>query len=105
MEQNGMKKFLEVVGSQIIELDVQQLLNGVDLEGTRRREQAMDERRQAVRLFYSYSHKDESLRNELETHLKLLQRRGLIETWQDRKIEAGDDWKRKIDETLERADI
>lgn len=105
MEQNGMKKFPKVVGSQVIELDVQELLNGVDLEGTRRRERAMDERRQAVRLFYSYSHKDESLRNELETHLKLLQRRGLIETWQDRKIEAGDRWERKINENMERADI
>jgi len=61
--------------------------------------------RQAVRLFYSYSHKDESLRNELETHLKLLQRQGLIETWHDRKIEAGEEWKQKIDDNLERADI
>jgi internalin A len=58
-----------------------------------------------VGLFYSYSHKDETLRNELETHLKLLQRQGLIETWHDRKIEAGEEWKRKIDENLERADI
>jgi internalin A len=105
MEQNGMKKFPKVVGTEIVELDVQELLNGVDLEGTRRRERVMDERRQALRLFYSYSHKDENLRNELETHLKLLQRRGLIETWQDRNIEAGDKWERKIDENLERADI
>jgi internalin A len=58
-----------------------------------------------MRLFYSYSHKDENLRNELDTHLKLLRRQGLIETWHDRKIEAGDEWKRKIDENLERADI
>ena len=105
MEQNGMKKFLEVVGSQIIELDVQELLNGVDLEGARRRERATDERRQAVRLFYSYSHKDERLRNELETHLKLLQRRGLIDPWYDRNIDAGDDWKQEIDENMERAEI
>jgi internalin A len=54
---------------------------------------------------YSYSHKDETLRNELETHLKLLQRQGLIETWNDRQIEAGDEWRQKIDENLERADI
>ena len=105
MEQNGMKKFPKVVGNKVIELDVQELLNGVDLEGTRRKKSVMDERRQSVRLFYSYSHKDEGLRNELETHLKLLQRRGLIDTWQDRKIEAGDDWKRRIDDNLERADI
>jgi internalin A len=58
-----------------------------------------------VRLFYSYSHKDETLRNELETHLKLLQRQGLLETWHDRQIEAGEEWKQKIDDNLERADI
>jgi internalin A len=58
-----------------------------------------------VRVFCSYSHRDERLREKLETHLKLLQRRGLVETWHDRKIEAGDEWKRKIDENLERADI
>ena len=28
-----------------------------------------------------------------------------IETWHDRKIEAGDDWKTAIDTNLERADI
>ncbi|MFL6209294.1 MAG: COR domain-containing protein [Pyrinomonadaceae bacterium] len=101
LEQKGMKEFPEVVGGDVIELDVHELLNGVDLEGTRTRTRGLG----AARLFYSYSHKDEGLRNELETHLKLLQRQGLIEPWHDRKIEAGNDWKQKIDENLERADI
>jgi internalin A len=105
MEQNGLKKFPKVVDSEVIEVDVDALLNGVDLEGTRRKERTPDDHRQAVRLFYSYSHRDESLRNELETHLKLLQRQGLIDTWQDRKIGAGDDWGQSIDENLERANI
>ena len=61
--------------------------------------------RNAMRLFYSYSHKDEALRNELETHLKIMHRRGLIDSWHDRKIRAGEDWKSEIDENLERADI
>lgn len=65
----------------------------------------MDEQRHAVRLFYSYSHKDEDLRDQLETHLKILQRQGLIEGWHDRKIGAGDDLEQRIDENLERADI
>jgi len=107
-EQKGTRRFTEIVGDDEIELDVQELLNGVDLEGTRQREQKIELREmkeKPTRLFYSYSHKDENLRNELETHLKLLQRQGMIETWHDRKIEAGDEWKRKIDENLERADI
>jgi internalin A len=105
MERARIQEFPEFAGGEVIALDVQELLNGVDLEGTRRRKRLPDERGEAVRLFYSYSHKDESLRNELETHLKLLQRRGLIETWDDRKIEAGDEWRDKIEEHLERAEI
>src|SRR5262249_6530577 len=105
MEDRGLRTFPRVVGDEVIEVNVHTLLNGVDLEGTRRRERPVDTPRQAVRLFYSYSHKDETLRNELETHLKLLQRQGLLETWHDRKIEAGEEWKQKIDTNLERADI
>ena len=43
--------------------------------------------------------------NELETHLKLLQRQGLIDAWHDRRITGGDEWKGRIDENLEQADI
>ena len=32
----------------------------------------------ASEVFFSYSHKDEKLRDELENHLKLLQREGVI---------------------------
>ena len=78
---------------------------GSGLEGARREESLRGERAHALRVFFSYSHKDETLRNELETHLKLLQYRSLISTWHDRKIEAGEEWKQKIDENLERADI
>lgn len=58
-----------------------------------------------LRVFISYSHKDEPLRRKLETHLKLLQRQGVIAVWTDRKIAAGDEWKGKIDDNLESADI
>jgi internalin A len=105
-EQQGEARFTKVIGDDVISLSVKELLDGVDLEGTRRKERTpLSEQRQAARLFYSYAHKDESLRNELETHLKLLHRQGLIESWNDRDIEAGDEWKRKIDDNLERADI
>jgi internalin A len=86
-------------------VNVTELLNGVDLEGIRRREPAAKEPSRAVRLFYSYAHKDEELRDELETHLKLFQRQGLIEPWHDRGIGAGSEWKGEIDENLERADV
>ncbi|MWB79870.1 TIR domain-containing protein [Pseudooceanicola sp. 216_PA32_1] len=58
-----------------------------------------------ARVFISYSHKDEQLRNELEVHLTMLKRQGLIEPWHDRRLLAGDKLDRSIDEELNRADI
>jgi len=105
MEQRGIERFPEVAGHDVIELDVDELLNGVDMEGTRKPPNYNSGGGRSVRLFYSYSHKDESLRQEMETHLKLLRRQGLIEPWNDREITAGDEWKQQIDENLERADV
>jgi hypothetical protein len=75
------------------------------LEAERRREAAPERRTKAARVFIIYSHEDETLRSQLETHLKLLHRQGLISTWHDRKISAGEEWKGKIDENLQAANI
>lgn len=58
-----------------------------------------------ISVFFSYSHRDEALRDELQTHLTALQRQGLVETWHDRQIRAGQEWQRQISEHLEAADI
>lgn len=58
-----------------------------------------------VKLFFSYSHKDEALRDQLATHLKILERQKIIDAWHDRKIGIGTDWKNTIDANLESADI
>ena len=42
---------------------------------------------------------------QLETHLALLQRNGLILPWNDRCIGAGDEWANQIDEHLRTAQI
>jgi len=39
-----------------------------------------------VTVFFSYSHRDEELRNELEIHLATLKRQGIIRAWHDRRI-------------------
>ena len=39
-----------------------------------------------ISLFFTYAHRDESLRNELETHLAVLKRQEVIQTWHDRRI-------------------
>ena len=43
-----------------------------------------------ARLFFSYSHADENLRDRLEKSLAMLKYEGLIESWHDRCIPAGD---------------
>jgi hypothetical protein len=58
-----------------------------------------------VSLFFSYSHKDEDLRNELEVHLSLLKRSGLISTWHDRRITAGSELDHTIRAELESAQV
>jgi hypothetical protein len=56
-------------------------------------------------LFYSYSHKDEHLRDQLETHLSLLKRQGVLAGWHDRRITAGMEWEGKIDKNLNAAHV
>lgn len=56
-------------------------------------------------LFLSYSHKDEELRKELETHLALLKRQGVVSTWHDRRITAGSDVDKTISSELESSQI
>jgi len=53
-----------------------------------------------IEIFFSYSHRDEVLRDELEKHLSLLKRQGTISSWHDRRIGPGQEWKGMIDERL-----
>src|SRR5258708_3263718 len=50
-----------------------------------------------VRLFLSYSHQDEELRNDLVKALSLMKRDRIIDTWYDRKILPGDPFGKEID--------
>lgn len=58
-----------------------------------------------VSLFYSYAHEDEKLRDDLERHLKILERRQLIAPWHDRAIVAGQSWNSEIDAHLQSAEL
>lgn len=59
----------------------------------------------SVKLFFSYSHKDEDLRQELVKHLTILKRQGIIAPWHDRDIEAGAEWSQEIQNHLDEARI
>lgn len=56
-------------------------------------------------VFFSYCHKDEALRDQLESHLALLKNQGLIDAWYDRRIVAGDEVDDAILGKLETAEI
>ena len=58
-----------------------------------------------VSIFYSYSHKDGDLREQLESHLESLRRSALIKEWHDRKIPAGADWAKMISLHLETSQV
>jgi hypothetical protein len=58
-----------------------------------------------VKVFVSYAHRDERLREELEKHLSPLRRSALIETWHDRRITPGAELNTEIDQYLANADL
>src|SRR5262245_30934908 len=58
-----------------------------------------------AKVFFSYSHRDEELREKLARSLSSLQRQGLITQWHDRRSGVGDEWQNAIDTHLKEADI
>jgi hypothetical protein len=58
-----------------------------------------------LKLFISYSHKDETLVSKFINHIAPLKNNGLIKEWYDRKIETGDEFRNEIDNNLDNADI
>jgi hypothetical protein len=56
-------------------------------------------------VFFSYSHVDQDLRDQIETHLTMLKRQGVIETFHDRRIPAGNEVDHSISDKLESADV
>lgn len=60
---------------------------------------------EAVEVFFSYSHADELLRDELAKHLTILERLGIIKSWHDRRILPGDEWDGEINTNLDTAQV
>lgn len=56
-------------------------------------------------VFISYSHKDEEWKNRLVLHLKVLEKEGILDEWDDRRIGAGMDWCQEIQEAIDRASV
>jgi len=56
-------------------------------------------------VFISYSHRDESWKDRLVRQLRVLQRQGLLDVWDDRRIGGGEDWRAEIDAAMARARV
>ena len=64
-----------------------------------------DEENSPLRVFISYSQKDEEFKDELIIMLAGLQRRGVVDAWQDRLIEPGEAWHQAIHDALDSCDL
>jgi formylglycine-generating enzyme required for sulfatase activity len=58
-----------------------------------------------IEVFFSYSREDKPLRDKLEIALSSLKRHGVISSWHDRQILAGEEWKEEIDHHIKTADV
>jgi TIR domain-containing protein len=47
-------------------------------------------------VFISYSHVDETWKDRVVKHLRVLEPAGVLEVWHDRHIAGGDDWLAEI---------
>lgn len=61
--------------------------------------------KQALSVFVSYSHADEAIKDQLLSHLKPLERLGIVKNWHDRMIKPGVNFADVISGELEKADI
>ncbi len=58
-----------------------------------------------LKVFISYSHKDEPFKDDLRTMLKPLERKGILEIWDDLEIAEGDEWRREIEKAMNKCDM
>ncbi|HUE89731.1 MAG TPA: toll/interleukin-1 receptor domain-containing protein [Vicinamibacterales bacterium] len=56
-------------------------------------------------VFISYSHKDEHWKNRLVAHLRVLEREGALDLWDDRRLAAGDEWRPDIEQAIAHATV
>jgi hypothetical protein len=59
----------------------------------------------APSVFISYSHKDEDWKDRLVTHLGVLEQERILDLWEDRCIEAGNDWELEIETAINKAAV
>lgn len=97
------KQIAVEIGLDLVDLNVEELLDGVDLPGAQRWNFRDVLGRAPV--FISYSHKDMVYYDQLREALVPFERKGELTVWGDRQIDAGQRWEGEIVRELERAAI
>ena len=59
----------------------------------------------ATKIFISYSHKDQGWKDKLLLHLRVLERRDLVEIWDASALQTGTDWSNDIPKAIRHADV
>jgi len=58
-----------------------------------------------MKIFISYSHKDDKWRKLLSEQLQILELEGLVQLWDDQKLHAGEHWRERLYQQLLEAQI
>ena len=108
-EREGEQQIVLPIAGRLQRFEVTQLLDGVDLDHVRRpserREVALWEQAEPLRVFVAYSQKDAVFLDQLRAALVLHERRDELTVWSDVLTEPGEDWEAEISNRLERAQI
>jgi len=93
---------VRLINGEIVNVDVLTLLDEI--------ETPFDDRQSpnetgAWNVALSYAHSDESLRRQLASYLKILERENLLRVWYDRQILAGDRVHEEISNKFQHADM
>ena len=96
--------FLRTVGS--VKEEIQNLTEELELLEQKERSKALRKKGQELPLvFVSYSHRDELEKEDLLTHLRVLERAGIIKLWIDDHIQGGANWKQEIEAAISEASV
>ena len=104
-EQYRKPEFEEPVDLQLVTVNVNDLLAKSDVRGPEQRRDVREGTTRPLKVFLSYSHKNEKWRAKLEPYLNLLEREGLIKVSFDLRIVPGQEWHAEIQELLKAADL